>query len=93
MGREDLAARFAEKLNLPKEEKRLQCLECSGNSYEECYRQGQIRTCGSTETSCMLEVRFEGSVNSKNGPQGSDNFFIKNCFSGAFLLSLAELSC
>jgi len=69
MGREDLAARFAEKLNLPKEEKRLQCLECSGNSYEECYRQGQIRTCGSTETSCMLEVRFQGSVNSKNGPQ------------------------
>merc|ERR1719215_2051115 len=69
MGREDLAARFAEKLNLPKEEKRLKCLECSGNSYEECYRQGQIRTCGSTENSCMLEVRFEGSVNSKNGPQ------------------------
>ncbi len=76
MGREDLAARFAEKLNLPKEEKRLQCLECSGNSYEECYRQGQIRTCGSTETSCMLEVRFQGSVSSKKGPQGSDNIFI-----------------
>jgi len=69
MGREDLAAKFAEKLNLPKEEKRLQCFECSGNSYEECYRQGQKRTCGSTETSCMLEVRFQGSVNSKNGPE------------------------
>lgn len=72
LGREDLAAKFAEKLNLPKEEENLRCLECSGNSYEECYRMGQVRTCGSTEKSCMLEVRFEGSINSKNGPQGMD---------------------
>ena len=39
----------------------VQCLVCSGQTYEECYRNGTVRQCPSAENSCFLEVRYQGS--------------------------------
>lgn len=39
----------------------LQCMECSGQSYDQCYMNARLRTCPQQERSCFLEVRYRGS--------------------------------
>jgi len=38
----------------------LQCMECSGQSYEHCYANARMRQCPQQETACFLEVRYQG---------------------------------
>merc|ERR1711990_1116339 len=52
---------FANLSGMPQQNQSLQCLVCSGRSYEECYRNGILRTCPQQENSCFLEVRYQGS--------------------------------
>lgn len=39
----------------------LQCMECSGQSYDQCYMNARLRSCPQQERSCFLEVRYRGS--------------------------------
>ena len=39
----------------------LQCMECSGQSYEHCYANARLRQCPQQEKACFLEVRYRGS--------------------------------
>jgi hypothetical protein len=51
---------YLQQLRRQNNTKRLSCLTCSSQSYEECYRTGQVRECGQDEGACFLETRFLG---------------------------------
>merc|ERR1711970_584144 len=40
----------------------LQCMECSGQSYEHCYANARLRECPQQETACFMEVRYQGQT-------------------------------
>ena len=51
---------YLQELRKKHKTKQLSCLSCSGQSYEECYANGQIRECSLGEEACFLETRFFG---------------------------------